>query len=255
MRRRVDEAPRVAGPNDHAGHAVVEVQLRGAAVVGHHDEPARHGLEDHVAERLRLAGKEKDVGGGVVCGEVVARSKASNDQIAMVPLEGRSQRPVADHDETETAVHVLHGPVRLDGKPDVLLRRQAPDGQDHQVALRRAPGRREGPRAARRVEAAAVYAAAEHAEVPEPGGHELVAERRRRHEGSGGGIVEATQEREDRAPQPARAVVLDVAMEVGVEAGVHGDPERAAGSHRRPPQRPFGRDVDDVGIAESPGGP
>ena len=200
MRRRVHEAPRVAGPNDHAGHAVVEVQLRGAAVVGHHDEPARHGLEDHVAERLRLAGKEKDVGGGVVCGEVVARSKASKDQIAMVALEGRSQRPVADHDEAEAAVHFLHGPVRLDGKPDVLLCRQAPDGQDHQIALRRAPGRPEGPRAARRVEAATVDAAAEHAEVREPGGRELVAEHRRRHERAGGGVVEATQEREDRAP-------------------------------------------------------
>jgi len=59
-------------------------------------------------------------------------------------------------------------------------------------------------------------------------------------------VMELAQVREDRALEPADAIVAAVAMKIGAKVGTHRKPQRGGGLHRRPAERAFGHDVHEV---------
>ena len=93
---------------------------------GHH-----HGLEHDVAEGLGEAGKDEDVRAGIVRGQVVAASRAREDDIRMRGFERRAAGDVAD-DYTAGLRHPSgEGAIRVDRHIQVLFRRHAPDAEHY----------------------------------------------------------------------------------------------------------------------------
>ena len=72
-------------------------------------------------------------------GEVVPGAESGKDQIGVGAPDRRTERPVTDEHEAETGANPAHRAVRLDREPDVLLGREPPDVQGHQIVRRRAP--------------------------------------------------------------------------------------------------------------------
>jgi hypothetical protein len=254
LHRRRDEALPVALPDRQAAHAVVDVDACCGVVVRDHAEAARHRFQGDVAERLRLAGEQEDVGRGIVRGEVVPRAESGEDEIGMVAPERRAEWPVADEHEAQMGVHPAHRLVRLDREADILLGGESSDVQSYQVSLGCSPRYAQGLRASRRIEPSAIDAAADHAEVHEARGRELGAQTLGRDDCSRAGVVEAPEVGGRRIAQPARAIVADIGMEVGVKAAVDGHAEGGPRAQRRPPEWPFRRDVHGVRTAPRPGG-
>src|SRR5207249_11421154 len=94
---------------------------------------------DHVPERLGLAREEKDVGRGIVRGELLCDEGPGEDKVGMAFLQRGPLRPVPDEDESSRSTDPLHRAVRLDGELQVLLRRDSPDIERDDVVLRRPP--------------------------------------------------------------------------------------------------------------------
>ena len=251
--RRRDEALPVALPDRQPAHAALDVHARRRVVIRDHEKPARHRLQGDVAERLGLAGEQEDVGRGVVRGEVVARLESGEDQIGMVAPQRRAEGPVTHEHEPKSPAHPAHCPVCLDRKLDVLLGGEASDVQHHEVVTRHAPRFAQGEGPARRVEAAAVDTAADHAEVPEARSHELGLQAFGRDERSRAGVVEIAEVAGRRVPQPAGAIVTDIGVEVRVKSAVDGYAEGGPRAQRRPAERSFRRGVHGIGTVARPG--
>src|SRR5690606_4795639 len=88
----------VAGGAEEAGAAVADEAAAAGGVGGDGRQPARHRLQRHVPERLRLAREEEDVGGGVGGGEGLALEVAGEDGGRQAAFEGFARGAVA-HDE------------------------------------------------------------------------------------------------------------------------------------------------------------
>ena len=86
----------------------------------------------------------------------------------------------------------------------------------------------------------------------EPAGFQRSSKLCRRHHGARGLIMEAPQITQDRALKEAYPVMPAVGVEVGPELGDDRDPHGERGLERRPPQRPLGSQVDDIGPLHSP---
>ena len=118
--------------------------------------------------------------------------------------------------------------------------------------LRHPPRRSQCRASPRRREQPAVDTPAQDAEIREAERVQSVAKVRGRHHGARCAVVKTAEITGDDALEPARVIVLRVAVEVGVKPAHDRQVQAPRRSHRRPAQRPFGRHVHHVGTVAGP---
>ena len=140
-----------------------------------------------------------------------------------------------------------------DREHQVLLGGQPADHGDDQRGGVRAPLPTQCRGAAPRIEKLGVDTARHHLQILKVGAGETACDLLRRYQRDLTAVVEAAQVALDAATQPADAVVAAVGVEIGMEARTDRQVEPPRRGQRRPAQRPFGGDMDDIRSLFAPG--
>ena len=184
--------------------------------------------------------------------QVLAHPKASKNDVGVLLLQFiahgavahqhqldvgvlQFERAVAVNDGAQVffccqAAHINHHPVLFCGAPDTAQLRLA-------LCWRKQPG---------------VNAARHHRQALKAAARQLAFQGGGRHHGGVRRVMKLFHVRQNRAAQPANAVVLAVGVEIGPKVGTDGQLELARHLQRGPAQRPFGGDVHDVGPLAGP---
>ena len=196
-------------------------------------QSGRGGLQQHHAEGVGLAGKDEDVGAGVVPGQLLSVFHPCEDRVGIAALKVLQHRAVADH-------HLgADRQVELQEGFDVFLDRDAADVEVDGF-------RQVQSRILARPEQLGIDAARPLAHVGEAALLQLPLEAGRRHHDTAGGTMEAAH----RAVAPGgrdRQARRDVFGKARVVAGREGDPPAQTVAPRRPAKGPLGGDVDRFG--------
>ena len=134
-----DEGLRVVKSRAQAVLAMADMLARRSIIVGHHRQAAGHGFEHHVAKGFGDAGKEKQVGGSIMLGQILAHAHAGKDDVRMHGLQCCAFRPIAHHHQLHARACGLHVAEGFDQQRQVLFRRDASDIKRHQAMVADAP--------------------------------------------------------------------------------------------------------------------
>jgi len=104
---------------ERARHPVVDHVDRSGHGVRGHRHAAGHRLEIHEPEGVGTTGKDHDVGGGQMPGEILLEAVPRESHVRILALEAHALGTVADHD-------LAAAPRHLQERLDVLFDRNAP---------------------------------------------------------------------------------------------------------------------------------
>jgi hypothetical protein len=119
---RTHEGSAVIGWSDDAVATFGDQFTSGRMRIGHHGEATGQGLERHVAERFREAGKGEEVGTRIVSRQIVARAKSGEHDVRIKSGKGFTLRSVADEHQFRVRPFLLHRLPGLDDQRQVLFR-------------------------------------------------------------------------------------------------------------------------------------
>ena len=196
-------------------------------------QAARQRLQQHQAEGVGLAREHEDVGGGIDLRQFLAVPRAEKHRFRIVSLQRRARRPVADD-------HLGAGQIEIEEGLEILLDRDAADTEKDRRAAGRDRSRADGTARCRRRAATAPHCES----------------RARAIRAASAGVAAITAwlgpwNQRSAAPDPGfrhRRARRDIFGKAGVEARGERQPVLAAIAPHQQADRPFGRDVDAVGL-------
>jgi len=136
--RARDEGGRLSIRDEHAGFPVRHVHARRGVIVGNEGEAARDRFQDTFPNVLGLAREEKDVGRGILRGELLANDRSAEDEVGVAFLQRGPLGP------SPTRTNRRAPPTRCIARyastaSPVLLRCDSPDIERDDVVVRRGP--------------------------------------------------------------------------------------------------------------------
>jgi len=223
-----------------------QVFAGGAVVEGDRGQATGHGFKGHVAEGFAAAGEQEQIAAGEMPRQRVPALYAAEDEIRVVVGQLGARWTIADEDEARLRPYLLQTPEGLDRQAEVLLRRDAAEVDRRKAVAVDAPFLAQGRVATLGFELAAVHRARQQADPVEALFAEELLQLLGRHQGGIGLVVEAPHPAQCGCLQPGHAVIGQVLVEAGMEAGRDRNAEAPRGPQGRPAQRSLGGDVDRV---------
>ena len=195
-----------------------------------HRHAARQCLQKDQPERVRLARKYENVGGGIGFRQCFAMQRAQEDGLRIFPLQGRARRAIADHDLGARQ-------IKFEKCFKILFDRDPADRQKDRARQAEIDGARP--------EQLGIDAARPQHHVAETAPAQFAGQRRRRRHHRLAGSMEPAQ----RRPTPGfrnRQARRDVFRKSGMETRGERQSALAAIAAHRKPDRSFGRDMNAV---------
>ena len=234
-----------ARQGEGALHRLGQIPVQGADLaLAHHVLGSRHRkggdrqaagerLQHHQAEGVGEAGEDEHVGGGDMARQVGAELGAEEVDVGIARLQGRALRAVADH-------HLGAGQRQRQERADVLFHRHPPD-----IEMDRP--RQVEQRGLVRPEQLQVDPAGPAADVGEAARDQLVLDRLGRDHDPRRRRVKAPHDAVGPGQRNGEAG-RDVFRKLGVIGGGEGQAPLQAPGARGAAERPFGRDVNGIGL-------
>ena len=242
----IDEALLVAHGNQRTVHAIAQMLARCRVVESHGRHGAGQGFQGHVAEGFAHARENEYIATGKMTGEVSGATDAAEDEVGVVLLQAFALGAVANPHEAGAAALTLQFTKRPDRKPEVFLRSNAPDMDQHDIVLACSPGRAQVIVSPHRIKHAGIDRARQAQHTVEPFMFEKRLQLARRHQGGIAHVVEMAHPAHGCPLQEAQAVVTHVVIEAGVEPGCRWNAKLTRGAQCRPAQGAFRGHIDGI---------
>ena len=168
------------------------------------------------------------------------------------PFQLGTLRAIADYYQPRGGRGTPHLLERAQDHRHILLRRQPPYVEDHQIFLAHTPGPTQTMASSRRCEQACVHTPRDHFQTTIASLRQLQGELSRRHQGTSRLVMEAFQIGSDDRLQQSEAIVLAVGVKVGVERRARWNAQTARSEQCRPSERTLGHNMHDLRTLTGP---